>query len=143
MPFLDANGRLVTLDQFRERSNLVLCFSHGLECQDCQQLVEQFLARSQELGFVDAQVLIVQPSEVTGKSALPLPLHLVWDREGAAQRKFRAWIRQPMARDAILVIILDRYGAPQAACSVPHGAEGKLVAETLEYLTFIAIQCPE
>ncbi|PWH20687.1 MAG: hypothetical protein DDG58_01550 [Ardenticatenia bacterium] len=142
-PFLDANSRPITLGKFREQSNLVLLFSHGLECQSCRQLVEQFLARSQDLSFADAQVLVVQPSGAIKERALPFPLHLVWDSEGTVQGGFKSLMGQPVTQDEILLVILDRYGALQAACSVSHSEKADLVAETLEYLTFIAIQCPE
>ncbi len=143
VPLMNARGESVTISDFREQSNLVLLFSHGLGCQHCQQLVEQLALRSQELRFADAQVLIVQPSGAIEQVTLLPPLHLVWDHEGAAWRRFSGLLEQSVAQDALLVVILDRYGAPQAACSVFHGDERNLVAEILEHLTFIAIQCPE
>ena len=142
-PLVDAHGRSIALGKFREQSNLVLLFSHGLECQGCQQLVKQFLARSQDLSFADAQLLVVQPSGANRERALPFPLHLVWDPEGSVQDGFKTLVGQPVTPDEILVVILDRYGAPQAACSVSHDEKANVVAQTLEHLTFIAIQCPE
>ncbi|MGC8879595.1 MAG: hypothetical protein ACP5R2_10245 [Anaerolineae bacterium] len=143
IPLTDASGKAALMGNFRGQSNLVLLFSHGLGCQHCQWLVEQLATQSQELIFADAQVLVVQPSNATREASLSFPMHLVWDCEGAAWHKFARLIEQPVTQDDILVVILDRYGALQAACSVSHGNDGNLVAEILEYLKFIAIQCPE
>lgn len=143
IPLTDASGEPVVIGNFREQSNLVLLFSHGLECQRCQRLVEQLASQSQELIFADAQVLVVRPSNATREASLSSPLHLVWDREGVMWHKLAGLIERPVAQDELLVVILDRYGTLQAACSVSHGNDGNLVAEILEYLKFIAIQCPE
>jgi len=143
LPLVDENGNSVQVGDFRERNNLVLLFSHGLGCPGCRQLIEQLVIRSRELNEVEAHVFIVQPPGSVEKAILPLPMLLLWDQRGSVRHKYASLLKSPVAQDELLVFILDRYGAPQAACSVSHGDDADLVAEILGHLKLITIQCPE
>ncbi|MGQ9502974.1 MAG: hypothetical protein ACUVSF_12995 [Anaerolineae bacterium] len=142
-PLVDGNGNRVQVGDFRGQNHLVLLFSHGMDCLGCRQLIDQLAVRSRQLDEVEAYVFIVQPPDSTGKMTLPSPILLLWDQGGDVRHKYASMLKGPIARDNLLVFILDRYGAPQAACYVSHGDDRDLIEEILAHLTLITIQCPE
>ncbi len=128
---------------FRGVSSLLVLFSHGPACAGCQEAVSCLAERERDLEFARAEVIIVLPAAPAETGTLPAGRRLHWIVDaGGALRQAYAGLLPDASPDAAMLFVLDQYGVPWAGW---HGAEpaGELCAEGIEWLEFIALQCPE
>ncbi|MGC8826670.1 MAG: hypothetical protein ACP5TV_06680 [Anaerolineae bacterium] len=145
-PSLDlpaAGGGEMGIMDFRGRSSLLVLFCHGPACPGCQEAVTCLAEREKDLEFARAEAVIVLPAAPPSGDAVPAGrrLHGVIDAERALHREY-AGLLPGASPDEAMLFVLDQYGVPWAGW---HGAEpaGGLCAEGIEWLEFIALQCPE
>lgn len=142
---LESNRRSwVSLAQYRGRSNLVLFFSHGLDCQSCQDLVANIAAHSGDYEAENAQVLIVSPGsaqELPDADETPFPV--LADPDNKTYAAYAALLGDDSSQDWAMVFILDRFGAPYAAVVGQELDEPSIHEDIRGWLEFIGIQCPE
>jgi peroxiredoxin len=144
-----ALGRPVALDDYRGRDNLVVFFAHSTGCPDCAAALGSFASRMPAYNRQEGVILAIFPDpveeiRVSGLSDLPFPL--LADTGGEVRRIYAALMAESLVDDGdVLLFVLDRYGAPYAALVGSEsgiGAEG-FHHETLKWLEYIELQCPE
>jgi peroxiredoxin len=143
MPLQDLQGEEREVADFYGRSNLAVFFSHGAGCASCCDLVERFAAHASDLRLIRSQVLVILPSGSAPSGALTggERVHLLLDPEDDLCRRYEARIEEDTAGQAML-FILDSYGVPYVAWVGSEPGED-VYDEAMEWLEFIAIQCPE
>lgn len=141
--------RPVALDDYRGRDNLVLFFAHSVGCLDCAAALRSFASRMPAYNKQESVILAIIPDpveEIRNSGLLELPFPLLADPGGAARRKYAGLMAESLVEDGdVLLFVLDRYGAPYAALvgdELGIGAEG-FHRETLKWLEYIELQCPE
>ena len=138
-----SQGRLISLADYRGRSNLVLFFIHGADCAACCRAVEMFAGHRADFRAQAAKVLVVSPGTTDGMPApLDAGLLVLADPAGEMRRAYAALLPEGGAGDVPL-FVLDRYGAPYAALACPEANAPALQREVLEWLAFSEIPCPE
>ncbi len=138
-----SQGRLISLADYRGRSNLVLFFAHGMDCAACRRALERFAGHGADYRAQAAEVLAVLPRAIDEGLTPPIPgLLSLADPEGETHRAYAALLPDGGAGD-VWLFVLDRYGAPYAALAGPEADDPELQQEVLEWLAFIEVQCPE
>lgn len=140
LPTMD--GDRLAVSDFRQRANLIIFFV-SWECGECKNLVQQFAAQPSNLHYADAHVLVVVPGERLAKQLdVQLPyIHYVIDHESEMSMKYANLIDE-QGKAKSMLFILDRFGVPWAAWSGEEPDE-ETYKESLDWLDFISIQCPE
>jgi hypothetical protein len=145
-PSLDlpaAGGGELGIADFRGWSSLLVLFCHGPACPGCQEAIACLASREKDLEFARAEAIIVLPAAPQTGEAMPTGrrLHGVIDGEGALRRMYAGLLPDALPDEAML-FVLDQYGVPWAGW---YGAEpaGEQCAEGIEWVEFIALQCPE
>lgn len=128
---------------FRGRASLLLFFSHGPACPACQAVSACLAEKEKDLEFARAEAVIVLPAAPGNAPEAPAHrrLHGLIDAEHALRQAYAVLLPEAGSAEALL-FVLDQYGVPWAGW---HGAEpaGELCEEGMEWLEFIALQCPE
>lgn len=128
---------------YRGRFNVVLLFTHGVDCPACRAAVRTFAAHGADYRAQETKVLIVSPG-MTGEEPFlgDGPISLVADPGGKARRTLMTLLPHA-APGQVLLFVLDRYGAPYAALTSPEVNDPALQDEILAWLGFVEVQCPE
>lgn len=144
-----ALGRPVALDDYRGRDNLVLFFAHSVGCLDCAAALRSFASHMPAYNKQESVILAIFPDpveEIQDSGLLDLPFPLLEDSGSAVRRKFAGLMAESLVDNGdVLLFVLDRYGAPYAALVLDElgiGMEG-FHRETLKWLEYIELQCPE
>lgn len=139
LPAID--GSLVLVESYRGRSNLVVVFAADtIGERPVTTLLEELLARTAELDFESAQVLVaVTSSHVPDRRVMRFPTLL--DDGGHIHRAVGA--TDAAGRPAPAVFVTDRFREIFAAYLPGRGPRLPSAQEILEWLVFINIQCPE
>ena len=144
-----ALGRPVALDDYRGRDNLVLFFAHSVGCQDCVAALRSFASHMPAYNRQESVILAIFPDpveEIHVSGLLDLPFPLLEDSGSAVRRKYAGLMAESLVEAGdVLLFVLDRYGAPYTALvgdELGIGAEG-FHRETLKWLEYIELQCPE
>jgi peroxiredoxin len=151
---LETAGReQVCQSQFRGDCNLVVVFTHSLDCRACLDLLKGFVENQQSYQKEDARVLAVLPAALERLAeavhAHPFlaegPLTLLSDPEGSARKKYAAlMVESLISEEDAALFILDSYGAPYAAAVGRRDlADAAIHTDALSWLSFIGMQCPE
>lgn len=142
-----AGGR-VGLGDFQGQANLVIFFGHALDCEGCREALRGFVERRHDYAQHDTQVLVIFPEPLDVLHGDPLlddiRLPVLSDPGGRIRQKYVAQMDSSLAApDDDLLFILDQYGAPWAAYIEAELDSPTLHYDTLKWLEFISIQCPE
>jgi peroxiredoxin len=136
----DVEGSSVSLESFRGRTNLVVVFAGDkLDGSPVTVMLDELVARTEELAFEAAQVLVAvtsRPDAVSQRGRWPFPVLV--DEETRVHRTVGA--SDAAGRPAPAVIVTDRFREIYAAW---HGSALPGAQEILDWLVFINIQCPE
>lgn len=130
---------------YRRRYNLVLFFFHDGQCQVCKSVLDDLARCYSEIKQNNAEVLgvstIRQDEAMTLAQALRLPFPLLSDSTGEVVDRFTH--REPRTgRPLPTIIITDRFGAVYTTIYVEEHNPPRM-AEILDWIKFIELQCPE
>lgn len=131
------------IHDFRGWASLLPFFSHGPTCQGCQAVFACLAEKERELELARAEAVIVLPAAPGNALEIPTHRRLHWliDAQQALRQAYALMLPGTSDAEAML-FVLDQYGVPWAGW---HGAEPSagLCQEGIEWLEFIAVQCPE
>jgi peroxiredoxin len=148
-------GEQVCLQDQYEEYNLVLVFTHGLGCQECQSTIRALLERDIEYREQASKALIIIPDDrhMGGQLEKDLFLHglpeetlarMLLDPNGHTRREYTNLISASLVGDEDQIIfVLDTYGAPYTAVIDRELDSREVYDEILNWLQYINIQCPE
>lgn len=140
-----ADGGTFSVANLRGKRQAALFLGHDAGCLACFGYARQLAAAHADLGEADAVALIVvgsDPAAVAGwRHGVDPQSTILADADGAWKRAVTASI-EAAATDAV-VIVLDRYGAPRAGASVAEAGGLPDPSAIVEWLRFIALDCPE
>lgn len=133
-------GEPFSLSSLRGRSGAVVLFTHGAGCQACEIALQEFTQKQTAFRDHEAGLFLVVP----GAARLPQDRHpaMLVDATGVG-RDSLASLLEFDTQAKVLLFILDRYGTPYAAWVGDDPPPEGLADEALNWLEFIAIQCPE
>jgi peroxiredoxin len=135
-------GGTFSLDDYRGWGNVVLFFSHGLDCAACRAALGDFAAHRAAYGAQEAKIVPVIPGSQSDLTEMVYPFALLSDPRGIVRQKYADLLGVEPEKHA-MVFVLDRYGAPYAGSALLEADDPELQAGVLEWLDFIEIQCPE
>lgn len=139
-----AGGEVVNLADWRGQYQVVLFFAHGPDCAACRTLAERFAAMADDLQTFDTRMLAVTAAEA---STLPGSavgaVRWLADPDGAARERCVRLLGRPVDPGGVVLLVLDQFGSPYAAWSGADADAAGLDQQTLEWVAYIAIQCPE
>lgn len=136
-----AQGTSFSLEQLRTRRQAALFFAHGAGCLACLGYAKQLASQQAPLVEVGAEPIVVLTDEPTNAQAwlddLPAGTTVLCDPDGAWRRLVAAHVGAP--QEDLLLLVLDRYGAPRAGSFAAEA--GGLIApgETTEWCRFVAL----
>jgi len=136
-------GRAIHLSDYRGHANLVLIFSD--DNPETTQLMSDVAGHYAELKDEKTDVLAIvraiprQAVERTYAAAVPYPVLI--DVDGSIHRRFGAVDFH--GSDSSAVYITDLFGEVSAVYRTQDGQPLPTVADILDWLAFINIQCPE
>jgi peroxiredoxin len=147
----DASGSQVCRDNFRGYCSLVLVFGHSSGCRACAALIEEFINQADRYKASNTCVLVVLEDRQEKNKALSETLDkgkgflkVLYDFQGQARRQYAALVDESLVREKdVVVFILDMYGAPYYALSMDEIDHPAFHEETLRWLNFIGMLCPE
>ena len=138
-------GQPISLSDYRGRSNLLLVFAGGGDCDPGLKILAEIAADYDRLLDEQTQVLAIMkcPQETAArvKQQADLPFPLLVDEDGRIHRS--AGAADNSGHPATAIYITDRFGEVFA---VYRAAEGQLMPdlhEIMTWLAFINSQCPE
>jgi peroxiredoxin len=129
---------------YRGRWNLVLYFSHGPGCLQCQNLTEELASLQDDFDFMEARLLVIWPvamEDLPDSKEYPFPV--LADPDGEVRRTYAEYLGIKALNEPILLVVLDRFGAPYAAAFGEEVDPDSAARETLDWLDYIGLQCPE
>lgn len=138
----DSAGKALSPASFRGQSNLLLFLAHDHDCAACRQTLTAFADHRDDLRQLETTVLVVWP----GTAPVGLLAGEGWYEAADPRGELRRRLAGLLAFDTTgkpLLFVLDRHGVPYAAWVTEPLPEGDLPRETLAWLEYIAIQCPE
>lgn len=146
-PALDlrtTGGDPVNPAEFRGQYHLVLFFTHDAQCPACRALADRFDSMRHDLQTLDGRVLIVLPGSA-GQVAEPCrgSVRRVVDPNGVSRERYGRLMPIPPFASDVMIFVLDQFGAPYAAWIGDEADRPGLDSQTLEWLEYVAIQCPE
>lgn len=148
---------------YQEECSVVLLFTHGKDCPACKAMLTSFAGRQGEYRTNDATILAIVPEpveEISGDRILrDLPFEVLVDDGGRVRRQYTGLMDESLTKEEdSLLFVLDSYAAPYAALigpelvkqGIPATGEGtsqsrddELHDQTIKWLEYISIQCPE
>ena len=139
------DGREVRAWSYRNRRNLIVVLIAGAECEPCRVLLVDLAHHRQQIDWDEGQVLsiVYGPREEAERLARPdgIDYPLLFDPDGKVFRALGAWTDAGPA--AWTAYVTDRDGQIYASYQAGAGRSLPAVAELLEWLSYIAMQCPE
>ncbi len=137
-----ADGTPLSPAFFRGQCHLLLFVAHDPHCSACREVLAAFAAHRHELESLETTMLVVWPGEVPNPVTPTPAWYEAGDVHGALRRRLEGLFAFATA-DRLLLFVLDRHGVPYAAWVAEPLPEVDLPRETLAWLEYIAIQCPE
>ena len=135
-------GEPFAVADFYGRANLALFFGHGLGCAACRGLIQCLAAQRTELCGLDAEALVCLPSHASAPDGDLAGVHLAADPDGGLRRRYADLIEFDAVTE-VMLFVLDRFGVPYAGWTGREADAPDLCRETMKWLEYIAIQCPE
>jgi hypothetical protein len=135
-------GETISLDDYRNRSNLVLVLTNGTEGTRLDDAIEAFATRHREYEGNDAQALVIASSAPETESAGSFPRVAV-DRAGEVREQYASLLPEVPEQDQTLVFVLDRFATPHVAFATAEPADPALHAKIVSWLLGIELECPE
>jgi hypothetical protein len=137
-----SHGRVVALDDYRQRQGLCLLFLPDDEAQTRRGHLEALAAARGDLSERDAAPLAVLPGDQKTAAALAAtlsqPLLVLADADGRVRQRYLA-LAPDIDPDAAFIFLLDRWGAPLAVGPV----EEDWIGEALAWFDLALARCPE
>jgi hypothetical protein len=99
-------------------------------------------AQRSELRGLDAEALVFLPSPAAAPHGDLAGVRLAADPAGALRRRYAELIEFDTVTE-VMLFVLDRFGVPYAAWAGSEADPPDLSRETMKWLEYIAIQCPE
>ncbi len=144
-----SRGGWVSLDDYRQTTNLVLFFPRDVECGEgsaCQEALQGFIAHEVEYSAESTVVLAIFPSPVAALAGVSAEIGgqipLLADPAGKTRRAY-ADLLNPEQEGRDLLFVLDRFGAPIVALAEGEAADPAIHTEVVDWLTYAEIKCPE
>jgi hypothetical protein len=141
----------VCRDDFRGYCSLVLVFWPEIGCHACLRTIESFIEKAEDYKAANTCVLFIQ-EDFPGEEQLPTEilnkgkdfLRVLEDAGGKTRRDYTQLVDESLVRENdVVVFILDMYGAPYYALSRDEIDHPAFYEETLRWLNFIGMLCPE
>jgi peroxiredoxin len=135
-------GRPIRLSDYRGKSNLVLICADGRS--GTKQLLLDLASQYTQIQTEEAEILIVagSPAETTEKNdQLKLPYPILDDENGRIHHELGAV--NSLGQNFTAVYVTDRFGEVFGAYRTRDGQSLPHVADIVNVLEFINIQCPE
>ena len=141
LPAID--GSPILLESYRGRANLVVVFAgDDLNEDPVRELLEALAARTEEVAFEAAQVLVAVTSRPVAVPQRGRCAFLVLVDDSAHIHR-RAGLIDAAGRPVPAVFVTDRFREIYATYLSKHGSALPRAKEILDWLMFINIQCPE
>jgi peroxiredoxin len=137
-----AQGDVVSLDDQRGWDNVVLFFSHGDDCEACQQALREFALRRMQYAAQEAKVFAILPQATERLRDRNYPFPLLADPQRRVYQQYSELLGED-ADGQVMLFVLDRYGAPYAAVVRRESDGDDMHDEALRWLDYIQLQCPE
>jgi peroxiredoxin len=142
----------VCLSDFKGDCNLVVVFSHGVDCSSCMSFLDSFRSRQEAYKKEDTRVLFIFPNSAGDLkgffrediSFAGRHIELLADPEQKTRAAYAGLMAKSLVSEGdAMQFVLDMYGAPYAAFVNRELDEPSLHEDTLRWLVFIGMQCPE
>lgn len=140
-----AAGGQFSLEAWRGGSAAAVFFAHGADCLACYGYAKQLARQAGPMEEADARPLVVVRDSPQAAREWATELQegtlLLADPGGAWAGTVGPLFA--VERDAVFLLVLDRYLAPRAISSASEagGLVGPVAA--IEWLRFLALECPE
>jgi peroxiredoxin len=131
---------------YRQRLKQVLVFPAGSDRADWTPVLEAFSQHTEALEREGTAVLALLPAgaeDIRGYGADLAYSYPILADPGAQVRRAYEERLQGDTGDSHMVFVLDPFGAPYAAVINANPADPALFDQISQWVTFIAIQCPE
>ncbi|MCS7039255.1 MAG: hypothetical protein RMN24_04825 [Anaerolineae bacterium] len=138
----DPTGKVLSPAAFRGQSNLLLFLAHDPACVACQESLTAFASRRDELRQLETAVLVVWPGTAPARPSPGEGWYEAADPRGELRRRLAGLLAFDTTAKPLL-FVLDRHGVPYVAWVAEPLPQVDLPRETLAWLEYIAIQCPE
>jgi peroxiredoxin len=151
LPLQTADGKQVSISDYRGRASLVLIFAHdagaaGAGCAACRELIEACSAGRREIEALGGELLIVAPSHDNaandGAARNGEENFYLMDPGGKLHSRF-AHLLEFDTSGKMLIYILDEHGVPYAAWVGDEPDSPALCYDIQRWLLYVSIQCPE
>ncbi len=130
-------GEQIRLRDFYLRRNLALVFTHGLDCDVCQQILHDLVSIRPAVQAEAGEILAVISS--TSASAPDLPYPVLLDRDNEIHRRYGLIDANGQPRAAIFLV--DRYGVVFESSNVTETHALLPVRDIPSWMEFIACRC--
>lgn len=141
----DGRGGTAGTEDVLQRQEVVLALLHPVGCSACDATREALARAAGELAARKAKALIVvmPPYLSPGGSAAPAALRPaeLLDTDGQVARALTAALGA--SAPAAWLVVADRFGSIYTATPLHEAAAGAAVADAVEWVDFIQMQCPE
>jgi mycoredoxin len=140
-----ADGGTASIERWRGTRQTVVFFGHDASCLACWGYAKQLARLRPALLEVETEPVVVAADAPTGAAAWLHELGpgtiLLADGDGAWKRAVADQVGAD--RTGILLLVLDRYGAPRVESSAAEA--GGLVdpGEAVEWARWLTLECPE
>lgn len=141
----DIDRRKVCLSDFRGHSNLVLYFVHEA-CESCGNLVVDLAEHAAEYQAAEARIIVILPGTVGEQADFShyRGLSVLFDPDGEVRQSYASLVAEGLvSRFDDMLFVLDAYGAPYAVLLGAELHKDRLHTDTIAWLEFISVQCPE
>jgi peroxiredoxin len=109
------------------------------ECEACDDFLTRLAAEKEEIAEWDGRVVVVVPGEAAAAARLQERLALPFPVLADPDHRLSARI----GTDAASVLVADQWGEIHMSERIGVGATPPTAAEIVEWLRYLAIQCPE
>lgn len=143
LPSLD--GKQVSPRNYRQRSNLVLCYLDLDRCADCTGFLKEMADNYHVYVELETEILVVAPqsiSDLQGRlGSMGLPFPVMSDEGGDVGRVYLdgRFQEKPVG----CVFVTDRFGALREEIVAKTDSDLPNQASILDWLNLIEMECPE
>ena len=141
-------GKEVDIQDYRGRTALVIFYSAHPNCPDCRRTLQELRENQAAFRKLAAQILVVLPDTSPDNRRNDILLRsselmVVFD----PQDKLRELLKEltpPSVASEVMLFVLDVFSVPAAAWSGSKPEpKDELLPETLSWLEYLSILCPE
>lgn len=141
LPLLNLKGQTVSTNDYRGKAPVVLAFLHGPTCPVCRSLAGDWAARRAEVEALDGRLHFVVPDAAGAEGALDPALTLL-DPQSLLRTRY-AKLLEFDTEGQVLIFVLDEHNAPYAAWVGNEPDDSAIWYDSLRWLLYVSIQCPE